>query len=344
MANETETTTETETTETTTTTDTTSTTDTSKDDTSTKTDTTSTSSDTTSTSSNTSTTSTTSSTGTEDYEFSDYGIFGDAASLTSAYNSKLSSIGDDISQGKAKINDESIFMGPIKDNFMEVFQKIDSQFTETKSNFNSVGTYLKEAAVAYKNGDTDAKNVTLSLSGQTISLGSGLAGTPVSSITIPSDVKQSGYTVTCYGPDGWHYGGGAEGTPVGAGTVQKTVHEKWKADGARYKNGIAVMNVNGQDCYLIATSSAVGKVGDVVNVNFENGQSIPCVVADQKSSNDNNYTRYGHRQPDGSINVLEFEVDTATYNAKKNPTTSTWGLEWDSSSRVTQVDNYGRAV
>ena len=280
----------------------------------------------------------------EDYDFSDYGIFGDAASLTSAYNTKLAAINDEISQGKAKINDDGVFMGPIKDNFMEVFGKIDSQMSETTSNFNSIGTYLKDASVAYKNGDTDAKNVTLSLSGQSVNLGSGLAGTPVSSITIPSDIKQSGYTVTCYGPDGWHYGGAAEAKSVAAGTDQEKVHEKWKADGARYKNGIAVMNVNGQDCYLIATSSAVGKVGDVVNVNFENGQSIPCVVADQKSSNDNNYTRYGHQQPDGSINVLEFEVDTATYNAKKNPTTSTWGLEWDSSSRVTQVDNYGRAV
>ena len=110
------------------------------------------------------------------------------------------------------------------------------------------------------------------------------------------------------------------------------------------KNGIAVMNVNGQDCYLVATASAVGKVGDAINVTFKNGQSIPCIVADAKSSHDRNYSQYGHTQKNGSVNVLEFEVDRHVYRAKGNPTTNSWGLEWDSSSGVKTVNNYGTVV
>ena len=119
------------------------------------------------------------------------------------------------------------------------------------------------------------------------------------------------------------------------------MHEAWVADGARYKNGIAVLNVNGTDHYLIATAKSLGTVGDNIDVNFENGQTIPCIIADAKSTNDSNYTTYGHGRSDGSVNILEFEVDRNVYNSTGNPKTSTWGLEWDSSSDVSTVDNYG---
>ena len=278
----------------------------------------------------------------EDYQFSDYGIFSDAASLTHAYNTKLSDISTDITTGKTKLSDDGVFMGPIKDNCIETYGKIDTQFAETTSNFNNIATYLKEASAAYKAGDTDAKNVILQISGS--SIGGGLTGTPNSSVAIPDDIAQSGYTVTCYGEGGWYLGGGSEATSVAAGTNQKSVHEKWVADGCRYKNGIAVMNVNGQDCYLIATAPTFGDVGDAVNVNFEDGKTIPCVIADAKSTNDSNYTQYGHGQGNGSVNVLEFEVDRNDYNSKGNPNTDGWGLEWDSSSDVSSIDNYGSVI
>ena len=103
------------------------------------------------------------------------------------------------------------------------------------------------------------------------------------------------------------------------------------------------MNVNGQDHYLVATAPTLGTVGDSVNVNLENGQTIPCVIADAKSTGDSNYTTYGHGTG-GGVNILEFEVDRNVYNANGNPQTSTWGLEWDSSSDVTSVDNYGTII
>ena len=104
------------------------------------------------------------------------------------------------------------------------------------------------------------------------------------------------------------------------------------------------MNVNGQDCYLVATASSLGKVGDAINVTLKNGQQVPCVIADAKSSNDWNYTKYGHSDGKGSVNILEFEVDRHKYLKSGNPTTSSWGLEWDSSSGVKKVDNYGSTL
>ena len=162
----------------------------------------------------------------------------------------------------------------------------------------------------------------------------------VFSVEVPDSIKQSAYTVTCYGEGGWYLGGGSTPTAVASGTNQKSVHEAWKADGCRYKDGIAVMNVNGEDHYLIATASTFGKVGDSVTVKLDNGQTIKCVIADQKSSGDSNYTKYGHSHG-SSVNILEFEVDRNVYNSKGNPNTSGWGLEWDSSSDVNAIDNHG---
>ncbi len=164
------------------------------------------------------------------------------------------------------------------------------------------------------------------------------------SVEIPDSVNQAGYTVTCYGPGGWHMGGSAKATPVARGTMQKKVHDAWVADGARYKNGIAVMKVNGVDHYLIATAPTFGKVGDSVTVNLKNGESVPCIIADAKSTHDSNYTKWGHGRSNGSVNVLEFEVDRNKYKSSGNPTTSKWGLEWDSSSGVKSIDNHGSVV
>ena len=166
----------------------------------------------------------------------------------------------------------------------------------------------------------------------------------VFTLDIPDDVNQAGYTVTCYGPGGWYLGGGSSPTAVASGTNQKLVHNAWLNDGGRYKDGIAVINLNGVDHYLIATASSLGKVGDSITVNFKNGQSIPCIIADAKSSNDSNYTKYGHGRSDGSVNVLEFEVDRNKYNSSGNPSTDRWGLEWDSSSDVDTVNNHGSFV
>ena len=159
------------------------------------------------------------------------------------------------------------------------------------------------------------------------------------SVNIPSNMAQSGYTVTGY--DQWI---GSGKTMVWAkGTNQRALSEIWKNQGCRFKNGIAVVNVNGQDRYLIATTSKYGKVGDSVTVHFQDGTSIPCIIADQKSSHDSNYNEYGHMYGN-QVNILEFEVQRSKYLTSGNPNTNGWGLEWNSRSPVVSIDNNGSVL
>lgn len=166
-------------------------------------------------------------------------------------------------------------------------------------------------------------------------------GEPVSELDIPDSVKQSDYyTVTGY--DFWCQSG--DEMVWSAGTNQRAVSDLWKAQGSRFKHGIAVINVDGVDRYLVATASTLGEVGDMINCTLADGTVVPCIVADQKSSGDSNYTKYGHAQSNGTVNVLEMEVQRSAYLENGNVTTKSYGLEWDSSSPVAHVDNYGSVL
>ena len=282
------------------------------------------------------------------YKVGEYSIFEEGLASIKNLNDNLDTSKSNISNLKSKLTSDSVLMGPICDNCIEAFVNIDKRINLLTENYSKLGNYLIDTATAYKAGDEKAKNmiVTLDSNGKIKIIQKGIAnsGTPISSVEIPNKINQSGYTVTCYGKDGWHLGGSSKGTPIANGTGQKAVHEKWVADGARYKNGIAVLNIDGVDHYLIAVSPTYGKSGDNLTVHIKNGEEIPCVIADTKSSRDSNYTKYGHAKAGGSINILEFEVDTNKYNSSGNPTTDKWNLEWDSSSGVNKIDNYGTII
>ena len=169
-------------------------------------------------------------------------------------------------------------------------------------------------------------------------------GTPEKTIEIPDNVTQAGYTVTCYESDGWHFNASSQAKGVGVGSGQKLIHDAWNSQGSNYTDGgIAVIDDNGTPRYLVATTDKMGNVGDRLRVNFENGQSIDVLIADQKNKNDKNFTEYGHKSPGGAINILEFEVNTQDFRDKSNPTTETWGLSWDSNSPIISIENYGSA-
>ncbi len=260
----------------------------------------------------------------------------DAGSSTAKdYNKKIKEAETLINDAKSILNNQSVFMGPIQEDCMQEMVAVGAVAEAIKQSANGVSSFLDQANQIYQNSDLAASEK--SQSPRTTSGGS-------NRVDIPTNISQSGYTVTCYGTGGWYLGGGSEPTAVASGTNQKLVHEAWLADGARYKNGVAVMNVDGEDHYLIATAPTLGNVGDSVDVNLDNGETVPCVIADAKSTNDSNYTTYGHAQGDGSVNILELEVDRNMYNSKGNPTTSSWGLDWDSSSDVRSVDNHGTIV
>lgn len=272
------------------------------------------------------------------------------ASTANTFSNKAADTLSKIGEAKTTLTDQSVFMGPAQEDCAQQISSLDADLTEIQQNFTEMANYVLEAESKYKSGDkAAADNLINQATGggsatSSSKAGKNTKGSGATTVNIPSDVNQAGYTVTCYGEGGWYLGGGSTPTAVASGTNQKLVHEAWLADGGRYKNGIAVMNVDGKDHYLIATAPTLGEVGDSVDVNLENGQTVPCVIADSKSTNDSNYTTYGHGRSDGSVNILEFEVDRDKYNSSGNPTTDTWGLEWDSSSDVTSVDNYGTVV
>ena len=160
---------------------------------------------------------------------------------------------------------------------------------------------------------------------------------PDNEVYIPNDIKQSGYTVTGY--DYWIDTGNA--MVWASNTNQRAVSEVWKNQGSNFTNGIATINIDGTNRYLVALSQTYGKVGDKVDVVLENGTTIPCIIADAKSKGDYNYSMYGHQQPDGSINILEFEVQRSKYLSSGNPTTTKWNLSWDSSSKIVNITNQG---
>ena len=181
-----------------------------------------------------------------------------------------------------------------------------------------------------------------------VSTDGGSSGKVISSASPNSGTKQitGGYTVTCYEADGWHFNYSDSARGVASGTNQKEVHELYKSDGARYSDeGIAVLNVDGEDRYLIALSSKFGTVGDKVDVVMDDGTVVKCVIADAKSSGDSNYVEDGHMYS-GEVSIMELEVNTQTARDHNyaNPGTSSWPLPWNANQDIARIDNYGSII
>ena len=92
---------------------------------------------------------------------------------------------------------------------------------------------------------------------------------------------------------------------------QRKVADIWGALGFTSDRGIAT--INGR--YVVAVTTTYGQVGDCINIALSNGVILPCVIGDAKSSNDQNWTPYGHRHG----NVIEI-------------------VEWDSSGAWEDID------
>lgn len=157
-------------------------------------------------------------------------------------------------------------------------------------------------------------------------------------IEIPTDVKQDGYAVNGY--DYWINSG--KEMEWEAGTDQKTVADIWKDQGAVFKNGIAVINVEGKDRYIVAVSPKYGKVGDCLDVKLADGTIIPCVIGDTKDVI--NGAEWGSVKDNGSVSILEFEVQRSQFLQSGNPTTDKWKLPWDSTLDVKSIKNTGSVI
>lgn len=151
-------------------------------------------------------------------------------------------------------------------------------------------------------------------------------GGVASTVEVPQDIEQAGFTVTCYDEfDGrWT-----------AGTLQRQVCNLWHATGALYDDGIAA--VDGR--LLVACTAAFGAVGDRIDFELDDGTVLECIVADAKSASDPNCTEYGHEYG-GRVNIIEFEVDSSYYRRFGNPGSGSWKPEW-TGRKVVSAANRG---
>ena len=89
-----------------------------------------------------------------EFSASDYGIFSDGVKSVNTLNDKLGSIQSELNNAKNNLNSDSVFMGPICDNCVEKFGKLDTKVSSTVNNYKKIGEYLNETAVEYTKGDT----------------------------------------------------------------------------------------------------------------------------------------------------------------------------------------------
>lgn len=89
--------------------------------------------------------------------------------------------------------------------------------------------------------------------------------------------------------------------------------------------------------YVVAVTLWFGNTGDVLKVDFKNGETLDVVIGDIKNINDPNCDKYGHYNGKG---VLEFIVDLyggfSGYNGNKRVVTE---LPWLMNNRVTKIEN-----
>ena len=293
------------------------------------------------------------------YSIKDYELFSQAKDDIKGLVEKVDDGSDVLSKSQQILTNEAIFKGPAADECVEPMKECITNFKNISTGYTTVTRNLTNTEQAYKSGDKAAAEQYMNKAVfAKITVGAAVGNTAMNAskykgiytgdtvaytTELPDNLSQSGYLVTGYSSRGFEYTDGSSAKAEGT-AAQKAVHDLYAADGGRYKNDISVLNVDGQDRYLVAVSGTYGKVGDKINVHLKNGETVPCVIADMKSANDSNYTKYGHKQNNGSTNVLEFEVNINALKEKGNPNTKGWGLEWDSSSDVASIDNCGSII
>ena len=91
-----------------------------------------------------------------DYSFSDYKIFEEAKTTCTSFSSNIDTTYTTLDSCKNKLNNESVFMGPICDSCVNGFGKTSTNITELKSKITEIQNYLTTASGNYKTGDNDA--------------------------------------------------------------------------------------------------------------------------------------------------------------------------------------------
>lgn len=125
----------------------------------------------------------------EEFEVSDYGIFTDAVNTTNTLKSQIDDCQNRFNTAKNIVSDSNTFMGPVCDNVIEMFNKIDSLITDMTDNYNTINNYMMDVADAYAKGDKDAASVLLKLKGSVASDYSNPAGLSGNKLSFVNSLK-----------------------------------------------------------------------------------------------------------------------------------------------------------
>lgn len=110
-----------------------------------------------------------------DYSVSDYNVFTNAISTTKTFSGKLTEVETTCEEAKTIINDTAIFMGPVQENCMEEFAKINTDFTQIVENTNKIATHLQTMSDSYKSADSEATKTITETTASTTGLSSTIA-------------------------------------------------------------------------------------------------------------------------------------------------------------------------
>ena len=92
----------------------------------------------------------------EDFSFSQYGIFSDGVATTQALNNSWNEGQTALDGYKATISGGSIFMGPAADSAVEGFGKVASKISSEVTNFQTMYNFLIQSAQDYNKSDKEA--------------------------------------------------------------------------------------------------------------------------------------------------------------------------------------------
>ena len=98
---------------------------------------------------------------TGEFEFSDYGVFGDAIGDAKHLNEQIEEYQNKMNDVRTILGDQSVFMGPVCDITLEGLQDGTSKMQINKQNFDTVAEYIQTASNNYQSGDQKASKLVL---------------------------------------------------------------------------------------------------------------------------------------------------------------------------------------
>ena len=164
------------------------------------------------------------------------------------------------------------------------------------------------------------------------------------SVSIPSDLPQTGIIDDYTSYSAWFPGNAAVYDHWAAGTVQQELAFIWQDQGFPCDSGIAM--IGGYYCVAVREHK-FGVCGDVLVVTLEDDISFPAIICDEKG--DDAGSEWGHVKEGGKISIIEWErvktnngvveVEWSGYTDVDPVYFGEWG-----GKKVVSITNYGSYI